>query len=120
FPWVAGTVAGAMGRAAGSLGARGAGVNAAEPGRRVRRGGCAGPAPGAQSGRAPASEQGHGDGVMTTVALANARVLTDEGFRDDVAVLVENGRIAGLVPPEHADADQGLDLDGGFLLPGFI
>lgn len=57
---------------------------------------------------------------MTTVALANARVLTDEGFRDDVAVLVENGRIAGLVPPEHADADQGLDLDGGFLLPGFI
>lgn len=57
-----------------------------------------------------------------TQALLNARALLDDGFADDRAVLVEAGRIAGIVPandPRVADADR-VDLDGGFLLPGFI
>jgi len=58
---------------------------------------------------------------MGTLALVNAQVLTDEGFRDDLAVLVEGGRIAALVPRAGAaGADATRDLDGGFLLPGFI
>jgi N-acetylglucosamine-6-phosphate deacetylase len=55
-------------------------------------------------------------------AFVNARVLTAEGFRDDVAVLVENGIIAAIVAADDArvrDAEP-CDLDGGFLLPGFI
>lgn len=56
------------------------------------------------------------------VALANARILTEYGFRDDVAVLVEGGRIAGLVPDDdpRLEAVEREDLGGGILLPGFI
>jgi N-acetylglucosamine-6-phosphate deacetylase len=57
-----------------------------------------------------------------TQALLNARVLLDGGFADDRAVLVEAGRIKGIVAindPRVADADR-VDLDGGYLLPGFI
>ncbi|MCW4455591.1 N-acetylglucosamine-6-phosphate deacetylase [Flavobacterium sp. MXW15] len=58
---------------------------------------------------------------MTSYALTNARVLTDDDFQSDVAVWVQDGRIAGLLPesalpaglPRHA-------LGGGWLLPGFI
>ncbi|MFT3897693.1 MAG: N-acetylglucosamine-6-phosphate deacetylase [Thermomonas sp.] len=56
------------------------------------------------------------------VALANARILTESGFRDDVAVLVEGARIAGILPdddPRVRAADRE-DLGGAFLLPGFI
>ena len=58
-----------------------------------------------------------------TVALANARVLLDDGFRDDAAVLVEGGRIAAVVAaddPRVATATACHDLAGGVLLPGFI
>ena len=55
-------------------------------------------------------------------ALANAAVLTEAGFRDDVAVLVEGGRIAGVVADDdpRARAAEREDLGGGLLLPGFI
>src|SRR6185312_15027662 len=55
-------------------------------------------------------------------ALTHARVLTDEGWRDDLAVVLDGGRIAALLPP----ADPLLqdmprqDLGGALLLPGFI
>jgi N-acetylglucosamine-6-phosphate deacetylase len=55
-------------------------------------------------------------------ALVNARVLTDAGWRDDVAVLIDGVTIAGVVTPDDArlrDAQHD-DLDGHFLLPGFI
>ncbi|WP_407353054.1 N-acetylglucosamine-6-phosphate deacetylase [Luteimonas sp. R10] len=55
--------------------------------------------------------------------LVNGRVLTDDGFRDDLAVLVgDDGRIAAL--PAAGDARRqdvrAFDLQGGSLLPGFI
>lgn len=55
--------------------------------------------------------------------LRNARVLAGEEFRDDLAVVLENGRIAALVPdaaPGLGAADEQVDLQGGWLLPGFI
>ena len=55
-------------------------------------------------------------------ALANARVLLDDGLRDGFAVLVEGGDIAAVVrddDPRLRDADV-RDLGGGTLLPGFI
>lgn len=57
-----------------------------------------------------------------TLALANARVLTPDGWRRDLAVLLDGARIADLLPPSdprvrHA---QQQDLHGAMLLPGFI
>ena len=57
-----------------------------------------------------------------TTALVNGRVLTDTGFRDDVAVLVDGGRILALAAgddPRVRDA-QRHDLAGHILLPGFV
>lgn len=56
------------------------------------------------------------------IALVNARVLTDDGFRDDLAVLVEGARVAAVLPaadPRVADAPRH-DLQGRYLVPGFI
>jgi N-acetylglucosamine-6-phosphate deacetylase len=55
-------------------------------------------------------------------AFVNGRVLTPQGFRDDIAVLVEGDRIEAVVAADDArvrDADRH-DLDGNLLLPGFI
>jgi N-acetylglucosamine-6-phosphate deacetylase len=55
-------------------------------------------------------------------ALIHARVLTPQGWRDDVAVLLDGGRIlavAALADPRVAQATV-RDLDGALLLPGFI
>ena len=55
------------------------------------------------------------------MALVNARVLTPNGLQDDLAVIVENGRIADVCPvgaaPSGATKD---DLGGSTLVPGFI
>ena len=54
-----------------------------------------------------------------TAALVNARVLSAQGWRDDAAVIVEDGRVlelAARVPP-NAEVH---DLSGRTLLPGFI
>ena len=56
------------------------------------------------------------------LALVNARVLADEGLREDVAVLVRNGHVLALADaddPRLAEA-QRHDLGGALLLPGFI
>jgi N-acetylglucosamine-6-phosphate deacetylase len=55
-------------------------------------------------------------------AFTNARVLTSEGFWDDVAVLVDNGVVTAIVDADDArvrDADV-RDLGGDYLFPGFI
>ena len=60
---------------------------------------------------------------MATRALVNARALVDDGFRDDLAVLLDDGGdIAALVPAGEArtQADEVDDLAGGWLAPGFI
>jgi N-acetylglucosamine-6-phosphate deacetylase len=58
-----------------------------------------------------------------TLALVNARVLVDEGFRDDLAVLVDGDRISAVVAADDVRATTTAlrrDLQGRFLLPGFI
>ncbi len=58
---------------------------------------------------------------MTRFALTNARVLTEAGFQSGLAVLVEHGRIAALLPDADVPGDvQRHDLNGGHLVPGFI
>ena len=59
---------------------------------------------------------------MKATAFVNALVLADEGFVDDRAVLVEGGRIAGVVARGDArvQAARIHDLGGAVLLPGFI
>ena len=56
------------------------------------------------------------------VALVNARVLTDAGFRDDLAVLVDGDRILAVVSDTDLRAATAVrrDLQGRYLLPGFI
>ncbi len=59
---------------------------------------------------------------MKTV-LRNGRILAGEDFRDDVAVLIDDGRIVALAAaddPQLAAADEVVDLGGGWLMPGFI
>ncbi|WP_426690621.1 N-acetylglucosamine-6-phosphate deacetylase [Rhodanobacter ginsengiterrae] len=56
------------------------------------------------------------------IALTNARVLTPDGWRNDVAVLLDGERIVDLLPPTdpRARAAEQHDLRGAMLLPGFI
>jgi N-acetylglucosamine-6-phosphate deacetylase len=59
---------------------------------------------------------------MKTV-LRKARILAGDEFRDDLAVVIENGVITALVSdaaPQLGPADEQVDLGGGWLLPGFI
>ncbi|MDG2525963.1 N-acetylglucosamine-6-phosphate deacetylase [Stenotrophomonas sp. HITSZ_GD] len=57
-----------------------------------------------------------------TIALRNGNILTDDGFRNDLAVLVEEGRIIALAPLDDARvaAAVAVDLQGHTLLPGYI
>jgi N-acetylglucosamine-6-phosphate deacetylase len=53
-------------------------------------------------------------------ALTNGRVLLDEGFAS-MAVLVEDGRIAAILPQDALPSGTDrYDLQGAMLLPGFI
>ena len=56
---------------------------------------------------------------MTTQVFHNGHVLTERGFERDVCVVVEDGFIVALL---HGDPPSGdlIDLDGGYLVPGFI
>ena len=59
---------------------------------------------------------------MKTV-LRNARILAGDTFRDDLAVVIEDGVITALISdaaPQLGSADEQVDLGGGWLLPGFI
>jgi N-acetylglucosamine-6-phosphate deacetylase len=58
---------------------------------------------------------------MSRTALINGKVLTADGFESGCAVLVEGNRIAGLVPQATLPSDiVRHDLEGAYLLPGFI
>ncbi|HYM29041.1 MAG TPA: N-acetylglucosamine-6-phosphate deacetylase, partial [Steroidobacteraceae bacterium] len=56
------------------------------------------------------------------LVLVNGRILQPEGFVTGRCVLIEQGRIAALLPPEHprCRAAPAYDLGGQLLLPGFI
>ncbi len=61
---------------------------------------------------------------MTTatrpLVFRNGRVLTERGFERDISVVVEDGHIVAVLPGEAARGAQTVDLDGGYLVPGFI
>lgn len=56
------------------------------------------------------------------LALINGRVLQPEGFVTGRSVLIEQGRILALLPPDdpRCRAARAYDLGGQLLLPGFI
>ena len=56
---------------------------------------------------------------MATRIFHNGHVLTERGFERDVCVVVEDGFIVAVL---HGDPPSGdlIDLDGGYLVPGFI
>lgn len=56
---------------------------------------------------------------MRTV-LTNGRVLTGDVLRDDVAVVLDGGKIAEVVESTAVPDGDRVDLNGGTLLPGFI
>ena len=56
---------------------------------------------------------------MTTRIFHNGHVLTERGFERDVSVVVEDGFIVALLHGEPPAGDL-IDLDGGYLVPGFI
>ncbi len=54
-------------------------------------------------------------------ALVNARILEDGGFVEGRAVVIENGRITGVVAAREIPADaRRTGLEGALLLPGFF
>jgi N-acetylglucosamine-6-phosphate deacetylase len=55
-----------------------------------------------------------------TLVFRNAQVLTERGFERDVSVVVEDGHIVAVLPGEAASSAQVIDLQGGYLVPGFI
>jgi N-acetylglucosamine-6-phosphate deacetylase len=56
-----------------------------------------------------------------TLALVNGRVLTPAGFRDDAAVIIENGRISRVCGSNDVSGSgDRFDLNSGVLLPGFV
>ena len=54
------------------------------------------------------------------LVLTGARVFDGEGFRDDVAVVIEGGRIRAITPYAERPAGPARDLGGGLLAPGFV
>lgn len=56
-----------------------------------------------------------------TLVFHNGHVLTDRGFERDVSVVVEDGYIVALLPGDTASTTAStIDLQGGYLVPGFI
>src|SRR5207302_8735856 len=62
--------------------------------------------------------------------LTNARLIFPDGIRDDLEVVVEEGKIADIRPPApklrrtgeqtRTSSKDVVDLDGNYLAPGFI
>ena len=57
-----------------------------------------------------------------TEVLSNARILTDQGFRERQSVILDDGLIQAVVNDDDIEAGDAAvrDLDGQLLLPGFI
>lgn len=57
---------------------------------------------------------------MNALVFRNGQVLTPRGFERGLDVLVEDGRIAAVAPDLASAGATVVDLDDGFLVPGFI
>lgn len=57
---------------------------------------------------------------MTRQIITGARILSDEGWRDDHALVIAGGRIEAIIPVSSSPSGDRIDLGGGMLLPGFI
>ncbi|KQZ59240.1 MULTISPECIES: N-acetylglucosamine-6-phosphate deacetylase [unclassified Lysobacter] len=53
-------------------------------------------------------------------AFVNGRVLSERGFESDLCVIVEDGHIVAVVPGVAPAGAQVVDLQGRYLVPGFI
>ena len=53
-------------------------------------------------------------------AFVNGRVLSERGFESDLCVIVEGGHIVAVVPGVAPAGARVVDLQGGYLVPGFI
>ncbi|KAB8195608.1 N-acetylglucosamine-6-phosphate deacetylase [Lysobacter maris] len=57
---------------------------------------------------------------MSTLAFHNGPILTERGFADGLCVIVEDGRIAAILPGGAPRGSEAVDLRGRHLVPGFI
>ncbi|MGO1070819.1 N-acetylglucosamine-6-phosphate deacetylase [Lysobacter sp. CA199] len=57
---------------------------------------------------------------MSATAFVNGRVLSERGFESDLSVIVEDGRIVAVVHGAAPNGAQAIDLQGRYLVPGFI
>ena len=57
---------------------------------------------------------------MTTRIFHNGHVLTARGFERDACVVVEDGHVVALLHGEPPSGGERIDLQGGWLVPGFI
>jgi len=54
------------------------------------------------------------------IVFHNGHVLTDRGFERDLSVVVEDGYVVAVLPGEASSAGAKIDLQGRYLVPGFI
>ncbi len=57
---------------------------------------------------------------MPTLAFHNGQTLTEHGFVPGLCVIVEDGHVVAVVPGDAPRDAQAVDLQGGYLAPGFI
>ncbi|KQM63375.1 N-acetylglucosamine-6-phosphate deacetylase [Sphingomonas sp. Leaf17] len=55
---------------------------------------------------------------MNRICFSNGRIVTADGVVDRIVLTLDGGRIAAL--SAGGDADRTIDLDGGWMMPGFI
>jgi len=57
---------------------------------------------------------------MPATAFVNGQVLGERGFEHDLAVIVEDGHIVAMLPGPAPQGVRAIDLQGRYLVPGFI
>lgn len=57
---------------------------------------------------------------MAATAFVNGRTLSERGFESDLSVIVEDGYIVAVLPGAAPGGAQTVDLQGRYLVPGFI
>ncbi|SFL11860.1 N-acetylglucosamine-6-phosphate deacetylase [Lysobacter sp. cf310] len=58
--------------------------------------------------------------ASVATAFVNGRVLSERGFESDLCVIVEDGHIVAVVPGAAPAGAETIDLQGRYLVPGFI